>query len=67
MTAYGRVTVWDVETRALRYRPSLPGGASVGIGFSPDGTVLATAGSWMAWSSWTRRPEPVEACLTGSG
>jgi WD40 repeat protein len=52
MTAYGQVTVWDLESRTVRYRPARSSGADVGLGFSPDGRTLATTGSWDGVELW---------------
>ena len=38
------MTVWDLASRSLRYQSILSGGSRVGVGFSPDGTMLATNG-----------------------
>jgi serine/threonine protein kinase/WD40 repeat protein len=40
----GTATVWDVESRSLRRGPFAVDGNAVGVTFSADGTMLATAG-----------------------
>jgi WD40 repeat protein/DNA-binding SARP family transcriptional activator len=47
-TGRGAVTLWDVASRSRLHEPlsAVPGGlvAGVGLGFSPDGATLTTAG-----------------------
>ena len=45
VTAEGRVTSWDLPSRAPRHEPLFAGGRRVGVAFSPDGKTLATTGS----------------------
>jgi WD40 repeat protein len=44
VTREGRATVWDVKSRSLRRGPFYVEGLVVGVSFSADGTMLATAG-----------------------
>jgi WD40 repeat protein len=43
-TTYGEVTLWDVESRSLRWGPIELPGIGLGVSFSADGTTVATAG-----------------------
>ena len=56
VTASGKATLWDVGSRSLRRGPFLSG-RSVGVSFSADGTMLATAGSGGV-KLWDVRPVP---------
>jgi WD40 repeat protein/tRNA A-37 threonylcarbamoyl transferase component Bud32 len=45
VTGGGETTIWDLRARSLRHEPIFAGpDYRVGVGFSPDGTTLATAG-----------------------
>jgi WD40 repeat protein len=44
VTREGNATVWDVKSRSLRRGPFYVEGLVVGLSFSADGTMLATAG-----------------------
>jgi WD40 repeat protein/class 3 adenylate cyclase/tRNA A-37 threonylcarbamoyl transferase component Bud32 len=47
----GHATLWDVESRSLRWGPFYLGGIGIGVSFSADGTMLATA-SWRGVMLW---------------
>jgi len=61
--SYGKVSrVWDTETWEITF--TVPGGASGGLGFHPDGRHLASArgNEILIWDEVTRREQPI---LTG--
>lgn len=48
------VTLWDVRSRSRLHRPLFAGGSTllVGVGFSPDGSTLATASDELGVRLW---------------